>query len=128
MRYDNGQLAGGLDQVVDCVGSPASLAQALRICRPGGTVHLVGMAGVTTVDLTPLWQREVSLRGAYAYRPEEVVAALDLVERADLGRLVSATYPLANYREAIVHASDAGRRGAVKVVFDLRTEKEREHL
>ena len=44
------------------------IAQALRIAAPGGTIHAVGMPGVTTVDLTPLWQREVALRGAYAYQ------------------------------------------------------------
>ena len=51
--------------------------------------------------------------------------ALGLVGEADLGRLVSATYPLARYAEAIEHAADAGVRGAVKVAFDLRNEKER---
>ena len=48
-----------------------------------------------------------------------------MVAAADLGRLVSATYPLARYQEAIEHAADAGRRGAVKIAFDLRDEKER---
>jgi threonine dehydrogenase-like Zn-dependent dehydrogenase len=51
--------------------------------------------------------------------------AFDLVADARLDRLVSATYPLDRYREAIDHAANAGRRGAVKVVFDLRGEKRR---
>jgi hypothetical protein len=38
---------------------------------------------------------------------------------------VSATYPLARYEAAIDHAADAGSRGAVRVAFDLRAEKER---
>ena len=42
-----------------------------------------------------------------------------------LGRLVTATYPLARYRDAIEHAANAGARGAVKIAFDLRAEKER---
>ena len=41
------------------------------------------------------------------------------------GRLVSATYPLSRYRDAIEHAASAGARGAVKVAFDLRNERER---
>ncbi len=49
--------------------------------------------------------------------------AIDLVAAAGLGRLVSATYPLERYEEAIAHAGAAGRRGAVKVVFDLRNRK-----
>jgi hypothetical protein len=39
--------------------------------------------------------------------------------------LVSAAYPLARYEEAIEHAAQAGSRGAVRVVFDVRREKER---
>ncbi len=128
MRLDNGQLTGGLPTVVDCVGSAESLAQALRIAAPGGTIHAVGMPGVTTIDLTPLWQREVSLRGAYAYERADFDTAIELVRSFDLGRLVSATYPLRSYEDAIAHAACAGARGAVKIAFDLRSEKEREHI
>jgi threonine dehydrogenase-like Zn-dependent dehydrogenase len=128
MLLDTGQLTGGTQTVVDCVGTPESLAQALRITAPRGTIHLVGMPGVTTVDLTPLWQREVGLRGAYAYRREDFATALDLVRTLQLGRLVSATYPLRRYEDAIAHAAAAGRRGAVKVAFDLRAERERESI
>jgi threonine dehydrogenase-like Zn-dependent dehydrogenase len=128
MRFDNGQLSGGIEAVVDCVGSAESIAQALRITAPGGTIHAVGMPGVTTVDLTPLWQREVALRGAYAYERSDFDAAMSMVTELDLQRLVSATYPLKRYEDAIDHAASAGRRGAVKIAFDLRTERERANL
>ena len=52
-------------------------------------------------------------------------AAATLISNAGLGRLVSATYPLARYREAIDHAANAGARGAVKIAFDLRNERGR---
>ena len=51
--------------------------------------------------------------------------AFDLVRSAGLGALVSARYPLDRWAEALDHAGDAGRRGAVKVVFDLTTERRR---
>jgi hypothetical protein len=51
--------------------------------------------------------------------------AFDLVAEASLERLVSATYPLDRYRDAIDHAANAGRRDAVKVAFDLRSERRR---
>jgi threonine dehydrogenase-like Zn-dependent dehydrogenase len=120
-----GQLTCGSDFVVDCVGSDASLAQALRVVAPGGTVYLLGMPGVTTVDLTSLWHREVSLKGTYAYTRQHFELAVNLVRDLDLGRLVSATYPLDRYREAIDHAANAGSRGAVKIAFDLRNERNR---
>jgi threonine dehydrogenase-like Zn-dependent dehydrogenase len=122
------RLTGGADHVVDCVGSPTSLQQALDVVAPGGSVHAVGMPGVTTLDLTGLWHREISLRGSYAYTPDDFAAAVELVRDLDLGRLVSATYPLARYEDAIRHAAEAGRRGAVKVAFDLRDEKERARI
>jgi threonine dehydrogenase-like Zn-dependent dehydrogenase len=121
-------LTGGATNVVDCVGSAASLTDALRVVSPGGTVLVVGMPGHTHLDLTPLWHRESSLRGCYAYTRADFDDALHLVQAADLGRLVSASYPLSRYTEAIEHAADAGTRGAVRVAFDLRNEKQRDDL
>jgi threonine dehydrogenase-like Zn-dependent dehydrogenase len=123
-------LSGGADVVVDCVGSSASVADAIAVTKPTGRVHLVGMAGDTNVDLTPLWHKEVALVGAYAYGREHdgrrtFGLAFDLVRERQLGRLVTATYPLDRYTDAIAHAANAGARGAVKIAFDLTTEKTR---
>jgi threonine dehydrogenase-like Zn-dependent dehydrogenase len=102
--------------------------------RPRGQVTVVGMAGATRLDLTGLWQREIRMVGAYAYGTETLAdgttartfdLAFDLVAAADLGRLVSATYPLDRYRDAIAHAAGAGARGAVKVAFDMRRPADR---
>lgn len=133
----NTRLAGGADVTVDCVGSEESLAEALAITRPGGRIVLIGMPGVVTVDLTPLWQRGIELVGAYAYGTEAIRdigqkrtfdLAFELVADARLERLVSATYPLDRYRDALGHAAEAGKRGAIKIAFDLRNEKERDWL
>jgi threonine dehydrogenase-like Zn-dependent dehydrogenase len=119
------QLTGGAGTVVDCVGSDASVAQALQVVAPGGTIVLVGMPGKVSIDMTPLWHREVNVRGAYAYTGADFAKAFDLVQDAQLDQLVSALYPLDRWREAIDHAAHAGRRGAVKVAFDLRSERGR---
>ena len=123
-------LSGGADVVFDCVGSAESIAQSLAMVRPRGTVALVGMPGKVTVDLAPLWHREVRLAGAYAYGTERTPGARDGVSTFSLafdvaaaqqtGRLVSATYPLARFEDAVAHAGAAGRRGAVKIAFDIR--------
>jgi threonine dehydrogenase-like Zn-dependent dehydrogenase len=124
---DNGQLTGGAPIVFDCVGSADSIADSLAVVAPGGTVVLLGMPGHVGVDLTGLWQREVRLVGAYAYGTEVTASgrhsfdlAMELIEADDLQRLVSAAYPLDRHADAIGHAASAGRRGATKVVFDLR--------
>ncbi|MBV8463483.1 MAG: zinc-binding dehydrogenase [Acidimicrobiales bacterium] len=123
-------LSGGADVVIDCVGSPASIAQSLAMVRPRGTVALVGMPGKVTLDLAPLWHREVRLAGAYAYgmerdgdpggRTSTFTLALEVAAAQRTGRLVSATYPLARFEDAVAHAGAAGRRGAVKIAFDVR--------
>ena len=125
------RLSGGADVVIDCVGTSSSLAEALAVVRPRGRIVMVGMPGHVSVDLTPLWQREVELVGAYAYGAEPSAGrrtfdiAVDLVHDAGLHRLVSARYPLDRFVDAIEHAANAGRRGAVKVVFDQRRNRGR---
>jgi len=128
------RLSGGADVVLDCVGNAASIHEALAITRPGGRVVLVGMPGPERLDLAPLWQREIELVGAYAYGTEELPdgrsartfdLAFELSASAELGRLVSARYPLERYREAIEHATCAGARGAVKIVFEPFAAKEK---
>ena len=123
-------LTGGADAVVDCVGIAesigpgpvASWSRRAGSCSPA-------CPGTCRVDLAGLWHREVALVGAYAYGIERrrsvgIAAHLRPGIRArggaGLGRLVSATYPLERYEEALAHAGAAGRRGAVKIAFDLR--------
>ena len=129
----SGTLTGGADVVVDCVGSAESIATALAVVRPRGRVVLVGMPGTVRVDLASLWHREVAITGAYAYGTESVRGtarrtfdiSMEVVMAKHLGRLVSAHYPIERFEEALSHAGSAGRRGAVKIVFDLRTKGSR---
>jgi threonine dehydrogenase-like Zn-dependent dehydrogenase len=123
-------VGGGAEVVFDCVGSADSIDDALAVVRPREHVVLVGMPGRVSVDLTGLWHKEIRLIGAYAYGVEATGRrtfdlAFQLVADADLGRLVSAGYTIDRYRDAIDHAANAGSRGAVKVVFDLRGERYR---
>ena len=78
------------------------------------------MPGNVSLELTSLWHRETAIRGCYAYTRPDFDTAIDLVQKFDLGRLVSATYSLKDYTDAIAHAAQAGRRGAVKIAFDMR--------
>jgi threonine dehydrogenase-like Zn-dependent dehydrogenase len=116
----------GFDAVVDCVGSQDSISQALSLLRPRGVLGLVGMPAHVRLDLAPLWMRELRMLGCYTYGKEDLLTgqthtfdlATDLVSKARLGRLVSATYPLERYEEAIEHAMTAGKRGSVKIAFE----------
>ena len=128
-----GRLTDGADVVFDCVGSPESIAQALAMVRPRGRVVLVGMPGQGLgrpgPALAPRADPGGRLRLRHRARPASPEPhrtfglAIELVASAGLGSLVSAAYPLERYQEAVAHAGAAGRRGAVKVVFDLRRPK-----
>ncbi len=124
-------LSGGAHATIDAVGNSDSIASSLRFTRPRGRIVLLGMPARVSVDLTGLWHRETALIGAYTYGTETLPdganrstfdLAIDTVRELRLDRIVSATYRLDSYADALSHAANAGRRGAVKIAFDLRSD------
>ena len=63
-RKANVMLMGGFPFVVEAVGAPQSVTDALRAVAHRGTVLLLGAAGVSEVDLTPIWYKEAALVGS----------------------------------------------------------------
>ena len=131
-RMIGNALSGGSNVTIDAVGSASSIKTSLEITKPRGRIVMLGMPGVTKVDLTPLWHREVEMVGSYTYGTELLSdgtvtnsydLAFELVREMELEKLVTDLYPLGRYKEAIRHAAEAGPLGAIKVVFDLRGEK-----
>jgi len=120
-------LLGGADVTFECVGRADALNDAVRFTREGGTVVAVGMPGEERVDWAPIWQRELTVMGAYAYGAEPkkkgkrtFQLALEAAPELHLETLTGPTFGLGEYRDAIAYAMSAGKLGAVKVVFDLR--------
>jgi threonine dehydrogenase-like Zn-dependent dehydrogenase len=122
-------LSGGADATIDAVGTSDSITECLQFTRPRGRVVLLGMPADVSIDLTGLWHRETQLVGAYTYGTETMPdgsrrrtfdLAIDTARELHFERLLSATYRIDDYVDAIAHASTAGRRGAVKIAFDLR--------
>ncbi len=110
-------LLGGADLAFECTGGGSGLSTALRLVRAGGTVLLSGMPN-DGADLTPLWFRELNLVGAYASGQRDFPEAMALAASAPLDGFVDAVYPLTDWRDAVGHASAAGKLGTVKVAFD----------
>jgi threonine dehydrogenase-like Zn-dependent dehydrogenase len=124
---DRSLLLGGADLTFDCVGRADSLNDAVRFTRGGGVVVAVGMPGEEKVDWAPIWQRELTVMGAYAYGSEPkhkgkrtFELALEAAPDLHLETLTGPLFGLGEYRDAIAYAMSAGRLGAVKVAFDLR--------
>lgn len=131
-RMIGNALSGGSNVTIDAVGNATSIKTSLEITKPRGRIVMLGMPGVTKVDLTPLWHREIEMVGSYTYGTEFLSdgtvtnsydLAFELVREMQLEKLVTDLYPLDRYKEAIRHAAEAGPLGAIKVVFDLRGEK-----
>ena len=121
-------LSSGAHVTIDAVGSSDSIADCLRVTRPRGRVVLLGMPADVRLDLTGLWHRETELKGAYAYGTEQLPdgrtartfeLAIETADDLRAARLLSATYPLSDHIDAIAHAATAGRRGAVKIAFEV---------
>lgn len=118
-------LLGGADVTFECVGRADSLNDAVRLTRARGRLVAVGMPGEEKVDWAPIWQRELSVMGAYAYGIEAdgertFAKALRAAGSLRLDRLTGPLFGLGEYRDAIEYAMKAGSLNAVKVAFDLR--------
>jgi threonine dehydrogenase-like Zn-dependent dehydrogenase len=126
-------LMGGFPYVVEAVGAPQSVTEALRAVAHRGTVLLLGAAGVSEVDLTPLWYKEAALVGSIDHAIDHGAApglaggadrhsvdrALDILAAGLFPdeALVTHEFALDDYRDAIETAIDRGGAGAIKVVF-----------
>lgn len=88
---------GGVESVLECVGNESSMATAIGIARPGGTIGYVGVPhGSETINLPGMFFKNVALRGgvapARAYIPEllsDVVAG-----KLDPSPVLDLTVPL----------------------------------
>ena len=122
-------LSGGAHATIDAVGNSQSVQQCIQLTRPRSTVVLMGMPAGVSVDLTGLWHRETRLLGSYTYGTEQLPdggtantfdLAIALAGEIGAERLLSATYRLHEYADALSHAGSAGARGDFKIAFDFR--------
>jgi L-iditol 2-dehydrogenase len=125
-------LMSGFPYVIEAVGTPAAVTDALRSAAYHGTVLLLGAAGISAVDLTPVWYKEVALVGSIDHQVDagpapgpaggagmhSIDRALAILARGLLPEdaVVTHEFPLEAYREAVGTAVDKAS-GAIKVVF-----------
>jgi L-iditol 2-dehydrogenase len=132
-RKRHTMLMSGFPYVVEAVGAPASVTEALRSVAHRGTVLLLGAAGISEVDLTPVWYKEAALVGSIDHTVDarsapgfaggpgrhSVDRALDVLSAGLLSDQVVVTheFELEDFRLAIETAMDRGSSQAIKVVF-----------
>lgn len=70
----------GAEYVVDTTGAPAARQQGVAALAPGGTLVLIGLGtGETTLNFLPVVNRELHIRGSYAYTDDDFLRALELI-------------------------------------------------
>ncbi len=121
---------GGPSLVYDTVGSERTLADALALTREGGRIVVPGAAGRAHLDLTRLWHRQIQATGVMVYGPVEhrgrtldiFDATLELMRADGLHELdlVTDTFELEDYRDAIRVALGKDAHGSIKVAFRVR--------
>ena len=118
---------GTFDRVIVAAATPQAVRQAFQAVRPRGTVALLTSPTVTRLDLTPLWYREVTVRGIYVYGPvpwqgeqrHPFAVLLPLLASGALawGDLVTHSFRLSDYVAAFDAATHRLAAPALKVVF-----------
>jgi threonine dehydrogenase-like Zn-dependent dehydrogenase len=126
-------LMGGFPYVVEAVGAAQSVTEALRAVAHRGTVLLLGAAGISKVDLTPVWYKEAALVGSIDHTIDagsapglaggpdrhSVDRALDILAAGLLPgeAVITHEFGLDEYRTAVSTALDRDKSLAIKVVF-----------
>ncbi|MFD5872221.1 zinc-dependent alcohol dehydrogenase family protein [Streptomyces sp. NPDC060322] len=98
------EMTGGIgaDRVLECVGTPESMQQALRSTRPGGNVGFVGVPHGVALDGEELFYSHVGLRGGPAPVREFLPDLIDRVlsGRINPGKVFDLTLPLGQVADA----------------------------
>jgi L-iditol 2-dehydrogenase len=116
----------GAEQVYECVGGATDgVNLAVLMCRPGGTIVVVGaFTGRPPLDLGTLQRKEIALlmSNSYSTAPNgtrEYEIAMDLLRngRVDHASLATHTFAPQQYREAIDQAIGKGTANLIKGLF-----------
>ncbi len=120
-------LTGGVDRVFDTVGSTETIDTSLRVLANGGWFNLLGIGEPKRIDWTPVWFKELTIKGVYGYQEDEfggkrehdfdMALRLHAEGKVDLTPLVTHVFKLEDWSEALEVALNKGRHHAVKIAF-----------
>jgi 2-desacetyl-2-hydroxyethyl bacteriochlorophyllide A dehydrogenase len=109
----------GADVVFEVSGSPAGALEMTRLaCLRGRIVVVAIFPEPPPVSLFDVFWKELELRGARVYEPEDYESAIELIERGrlPLHRLVTAVEPLERLPQVFAELSHG--TSAMKILID----------
>ena len=132
-RFGNKMLLGGYDVIYDTVGNVRTTHDSLRWARAGSTVVMVGLSlHRMRIDLTPIWYQEINLLGALGHGTETwpvgtsekkstFAISAELIESGQIhpDKLITHSFLLTEYRDALLIARNKGHHRAMKIIFDF---------
>lgn len=123
-------LNGGPDVMFDCVGHKDTIDDSFRMTRSGGTVVMIGAAGIVGgIDWTPVWFKELTIRGTLCSSTDTFEGetkrsfewARDMVStrRIKVDHLLTHIWKLEQLPQMIETATTKGNSGCIKQAFKL---------
>lgn len=109
------------DLILECVGSEATVGEAIACARKGSTIVVVGVFGKKpTLDVGLIQDRELSLLGTLMYQRADYEKAIELAGagKIEFSRLITDFFPLERYLDAYRHI-ESSRERAIKVMITL---------
>lgn len=123
-KFGAGEIAGRYDLVVECVGTDQTIKQAVKLCRPGGKVLILGTYwGEVSFPQLSAMMKEVTVVNSYMYAGREGRRDFDLAvnlmaENPEIASsIITHRFPLDEAEKAFTVARDR-KAGAVKVVLE----------
>jgi len=123
-------LMGGFDRIYDCVAGQATLFAGMRALGTGGTLSMVGIGKDVKLDLTPLWLKLQTIKGAYSsgyvnYEGVrrhifEIAAEMVRQRKLSLEPMVTHTFRLEDYRSMIEVNLSKGKHKALKTAISFQ--------
>ncbi|MFO8089048.1 MAG: alcohol dehydrogenase catalytic domain-containing protein [Desulfatiglandaceae bacterium] len=107
----------GADIVVEATGSGAGISEAMKLCRPRGTIVLKSTVAIQgEINLAPIVVDEMTIVGSRCGRFSDALKMIKDFPDMPLERLVTGRYPLYAAEEAFAEAQ-SGR--ALKVLLKI---------
>jgi L-iditol 2-dehydrogenase len=106
---------------MECVGSEATITDAVGCARKGSTIVVVEVFGSKPiVDLGLVQNRELNILGTLMYQRRDYEKAIELISggKLRLEELITDTFPFQDYLKAYRHIETARDR-AIKVMIAL---------